>query len=366
MRTRTLPDEQRGIAYEGPDIVTMLRVYGTALEFPLPRDVTRFTLGSSRDNDIAIPTEFLSALHCVLERRGPKLRVHDQNTKNGTFLDERRESVFDLRPGDTFMAASIRFLGMNDEMQAAYPTLVDLLGTEDEHVLHAASSITPSPSDLLVAATKQHNILILGEPGCDHARLAHTIHEVSLLRGRALVEIARPPDDRAQQREIIARAERSTLVIAIVPDAPVMDAAFCSMIFSPSYHIRVIALAPSASKAENVLGTAYVRDMRQVLLQPIARRRGIVPRLLDRMLEDRDAGISVKDMTTANQAALQEYDWPGNFDDLRLAADRITALARVTSLRKGADALGLSPSSLHYWLTGVGISWPLVPDAAGR
>lgn len=37
MKTRTLPGDQQGAWFDGPGTVTMLRVYGTALEFELPR-----------------------------------------------------------------------------------------------------------------------------------------------------------------------------------------------------------------------------------------------------------------------------------------------------------------------------------------
>lgn len=360
MKTRTLPDEQRGAWFEGSDVITMLSVYGTALTFDLPREAKTFTIGSSPDRDIAVPTEFLSALHCVLERRDGKLRVHDQSSKNGTYFHDRREAVFDVHPGDTFTAGSIRFLAMNDEMRAAHPVLVDLLGGEDEHVLRVSSNMLSSPSDVLVAAAHGSHILITGEPGCDHARVARTIHDISLLRARAPVSVRHVPDERARQREMLDNAARSTLILEIDAKTPVMDAAFASAVFSPEQHIRVIALAPSITRANQVLGDPNVRDMRLVSLQPLARRQRMIPRLLDRLLVDRGIALRTADLTPKNQAALQSYDWPHNFDDLRLAADRIDVLAREGTLRKTAEVLGMSVSTFHYWFNAVGLSLPLL------
>jgi transcriptional regulator of acetoin/glycerol metabolism len=65
-------------------------------------------------------------------------------------------------------------------------------------------------------------------------------------------------------------------------------------------------------------------------------------------------------LTPANQAALQAYSWPDNFIDLRLAADRIVAIAREGSVNKASKALGVSTSTLHYWFTQVGLTQPLV------
>ena len=359
MKTRTLPETQRGIWFDDPDVVTMLRVYGSDTEFDLPRTGKTFTLGSSPERDIAIPGGYLSSLHCVIERRGHGLRVHDQGSHNGTFFDGRRESVFDLRPGATFTAASIRFLALNDEMRAAYPTLADLLGGEDEHAFHSAAA--GSPSDLIIAATGGTNLLITGEAGSDHDRLARTIHEISLLRTRPIVELDLDavPTDRAQQRALLDRASRSTLVLTIGMKTPVLDATFASMMFSSAFHVRVIAIAPLVSKANDVLGEVNVRAMLNVALRPLVQRPGAILRLLDRMFAARETPLRVSELTAANRTALQGHGWPGNVAELRLAADRLVAIAREGSLLKASKALGVSNSTLHYWFTQAGLSLPL-------
>src|SRR5262245_11981516 len=135
-KTKTLPESMRGATCDGPDVVTALKVYGMDVLFELRRDKKTFTLGSDPGHDIVIPDGYLSGLHCMLERRGLALRVRDQESYNGTFIDGRRESVFDLRPGATFSAGAIRFLALNDEMVAAYPVLADLLGSTEEAGLY--------------------------------------------------------------------------------------------------------------------------------------------------------------------------------------------------------------------------------------
>ncbi|MGE0397208.1 MAG: FHA domain-containing protein [Kofleriaceae bacterium] len=359
-KTKTLPDDQRGLWYEGVDQVTALSVYGSAHIFDLSRDVRRFTLGSGADCDIAIPTEFLSSLHLVLERRGPKLRVIDQDTKNGTYFADKREQSFEARAGDTFIAGSIRFLLMNDDMRAAHPVLVELVGGDDEHSLHN-EKFKSRPSDVLVAAMNNRNILITGEPGCDHVRLARTIHQASLLREREPVELAELPADRTRQRQILDAAARSSLILTLDEKSPILDAAFASMIFSSTFHVRVITCAPSIEIASHVLRESNVRDMGHVTLLPLARRTGTIGRLLDRFLAEKGA-FRTTQMTPANQAGIEGYDWPGNFDELRSVAEWLSVLHRVGSLRKTAKELNVSPSTIHDWLSRVGLSWPLTAE----
>ncbi len=366
MKTRTLPDSQQGAWFEGPDVVTMLRVFGTDREFELPRDKKSFTLGSSPDCDIAIPEKFLSSVHCLIARRGQGLRVHDQGSYNGTFYGGRRESVFDLRPGETFTAASIRFLALNDEMKLAYPVLADLLGSEDEHDLRTSAEFDASPSDVILAATSGTNLIILGERGCEQERLARTIHGISLLRARDVVELDRVPDDRIEQRKILDRASRSTLVLSIPAKAQgiqVVDAAFASMLFSPSYHVRVIAIAPTIARANDVIGEAHVRSMRNIVVRPFAQRPTAIPRALDRLFVERASALRFSELTASNQAALLAFLWPENFTDLRIAADRLVAIVRDRSILKASKAIGVSTSTLHYWFNQVGLSLPLVHAA---
>lgn len=363
VKTKTLPESQRGPWFEGPDVVTSLRVYGSEIVFELPRAKKSFTLGSAPDCDLAVPEKYLSSLHCLLERRGEVLRVHDQRSYNGTFFNGRRETVFDLRPGSTFNAASIRFLALNDEMAGAYPLLADILGSEDEHGLRASSDFVSSPSEAIVIATSGTNIVITGEAGCEQERLATLIHRISLVRGREPVVVDAVPEERAAQRAVLDRAARSTFVFKIGPKSPVADATFVSMLFSPSFHIRVVAIAPTVAKANDVLTEQNVRTMRQIVVRPLSQRSAAVPHLLDRMFSERGSTLRFAELTTKNQAALQAFEWPGNFDDLRLAADRLTAIAREGSILRASKAINVSTSTLHYWFTQLGMSLPVARPA---
>lgn len=361
VRTRTLPEAMTGAFYEGPDIVTSLELYAAGTFFDLPRDKKTFTLGSAASSDIRLPNEGISKLHCLIERRGQTLRVHDQDSKNGTFFNGRRETTFDLRPGATFTVGATRLLALNDGMRSAYPTLAEIAGAGDEPSRRGDST---TASELIALATSRVHLLVTGEAGCDQDRLARTLHDISLLRARPCAELAEVPADRAEQRAILDRASRSTLVVTIDRDSPVMDAAFVSMLFSPHFHVRVIAIAPALKKANNVLTDANVRSMRHITLHPLAYRVGAIHRLLDGMLAERGTALRVADMSARNQAALRSYSWPGNFDELRRVADRLTKLSVVRgrpTLRQAAEALGMtSHRSLDHWLGQLGLALPIV------
>ncbi|TMQ19709.1 MAG: FHA domain-containing protein [Deltaproteobacteria bacterium] len=179
-----------------------------------PKSVKAITIGSevSRVN-IVVASEYVSALHCKLERKGTTLRATDLS-KNGTFFEGQRERWFYLRPGKTFIAGALPhcFLALNDPMRESYPELVDLLGAANEHVIGSLRD-TPSPSDVIVAAVAGAPILITSEPDCDQHRLARIIHRVSRCCEREIVERTPkdlPADHKAQDELIKKRARRST------------------------------------------------------------------------------------------------------------------------------------------------------------
>jgi hypothetical protein len=286
VKTRPLDDAQRGAWFEGPDVVTALRIYDGDREYALPLRAT-FTLGASRSCDVPVPELDLSALHCAFVRTGTRLRVYDHYSTNGTYAGGRRIDALDLYPGDTFTAAPVTVLAMNDEMRAQRPIIADIVGTD----------VAPTPDRVLIDAVKRSNHLLLtGEAGCDQDRLARAIHAVSLRRSRRLVEIAGLPGDRAAQREILRRAARSSLLIRLDAIKAPLDPAFTAMAFSPDHHIRVIAIAPTASAARRWLALEDMAPLQALELRPLELRSGEIPGLLDRLLAERLAGFRFADL----------------------------------------------------------------------
>jgi hypothetical protein len=353
VRTDPLAEAQRGPWYDGPDPITALREYDGVVELELPLDVSRFTMGASRRCDLSLPERGLSATHCLLERRGDQLRLLDQHSTNGMYVQDRRVSEGSIGPGDTFTLAPVTFLAMNAEMRAHRPTIVDVLGT----------GLVPSPDRLLrEAARGSSNLLLTGEPNCDQHRLAGAIHAVSLRRRRKLIAVGELPAERAKQRAIIDSAARSTLAVTISAGQLRLDPTFVSMAFSPSYHVRVIVIAPTADEARRVLARDAVDQMQHIWIRPLRLRTEDLDRFLDRTFADQGTTLRTSDLTPANLAALRAYDWPDNLVSLRFLVKAIVEHRSHGGLRPAAKALGMKRTTLQKQLLKVGLSFPLVPE----
>jgi len=349
-RTDPLTEVQRGAWFEGTDAITAIREYDGTLEFELPREVQQATMGASRKRNLSLPGRGLSTTHCLLERRGDRLRLLDQHSTNGMYFQDRRVQDITIAPGDLFTLAPVTFFALNDEMRAHRPTIVDIIGT----------GFVPSADKLLIEAARgSSNLILTGEANCDQDRLARTIHAVSLRRRRSIVEITEIPDDRTKQRAILDSAARSTLVLPIAAGQRPLDPTFCSMVCSPSFHVRVIVLASSIDAARDALNRDAVDQMQHVWVRPLALRSTEIDRLLDRIFIERDATVRVADLTPANLAALRAHDWPDNLLGLRVIADKMLAHATHHGLRPAARALGMPASTLHSHLVGIGLSFPL-------
>ena len=354
VKTKPLGEAQREAWFEGPDVVTALRVYNGNREIALPSKAT-FTLGESRSCDVPMAGYDLSALHCTFERKGTRLRVHDQHSTNGMFFGGRRVELIVLYPGDTFTAAPVTFIAMNEEMRAQRPIIAGFVG----------SSFTPTPDRVLVDAVKSSNHLLLtGETGCDLERLASAIHAVSLRRSRPLVEITELPGDRGEQREILKHATRSSFLIRLDAFREPLDPTFSSMAFSSDFHIRVIVIAPTTTIARRLLATDEMEQLQHIWVRPLAMRPGDIPELLDHLLAERQARFRLSALSPRNREALCSHDWRDHFMGLRLAADRLVAISRLQgweamSWQERSNALGIAKTTIYNWFCGLGLTSPL-------
>jgi hypothetical protein len=83
----------------------------------MPVDLPRLLVGRSPDNDISIPSQYVSRHHALLIRHGGSVILIDLNSTNGTFVNSRRVFEHVLANGDEitvdshspFMQYSIRY-----------------------------------------------------------------------------------------------------------------------------------------------------------------------------------------------------------------------------------------------------------------
>lgn len=223
----------------------------------------------------------------------------------------------------------------------------------------------PGPLDVLAIAMSTEHVLITGESGCDHDRLARAIHTMSLRRAHDLVQINSVPNDRAGQRKLIDSASRSTLILEITDAMQPLDATFVSMLMSPSYHVRVIVLASTTERASAVLGAEAVKRMTEIHLRPVAFRPSAILWLADATLRERGATLQVSDLTAANRHALESYEWPGNLRELRQVADWLITVEKCGSIRAAAEQLNVPRTTLARALAKIGLTVPLTRHGRG-
>src|SRR5262245_65274239 len=94
-KRETLPVDHRLL--ETP---VALHIVGSEREVPLPPEAGgTLRIGTDPGNDLVLDDRFVSAHHCVLERRERRVVVRDRSSKNGTFVNGSRVHESDLAPG---------------------------------------------------------------------------------------------------------------------------------------------------------------------------------------------------------------------------------------------------------------------------
>lgn len=353
--TLTVPEEKVQPvlpANEGLELITAIREYGSSVEYSLLARQMTFTMGSSRRCDIAIPSEYVSSLHCLLVRRGQRLRVTDQSSRNKTYFRGREESTFDVGPGDTFKLASSTFLAVNDHMRQVRPLFAEVLG----HDRHQAID------DVLIAAVHDGPLMVVGEKGSGQDRLVKAFHEISHRRRHALAEMPFVPPVQEKQIEIVTRARHGSLVVT-AKGVPI-DESFLDMVLAPERHIRLVVLTFSAEAGVLSLKPDALMGMTKVEIPPLRERVDELEALVDRFFLENRMSLCFSDLTTENQDALRAHSWPENLDELRESVDWIAGITREGSIRKAAAVLNVARSSLQYWRARLELRIPLTLNHA--
>jgi two-component system, NtrC family, response regulator GlrR len=346
--TRTASDGELPIVLDGPDLITAIRAFGHAAELPLPTRQAVFSVGTSLACDIRIDSEYVSSMHCVLERHGHRLRVQDQGSRNGTFFRGRRESVFDIAPGDTFAMATTTLLALNDQMRDARPMIGEVLGFDDELGI----------DEVLVRAVQDGPLLVVGEKGTGLPRFARVIHEVSLRRDHPFVEAPVVPATRQEQEQIIAGARRGTLVVGTA--SPQQLRPFLEMVLGPGSETRLILLVPTIDLALRSIVGEGIFSITKIEIRPLRKRKKDFEDLVTKLFIEARVRVRMTDLTIENRAALRAHKWPDNLEELRHAIESLAAIIRAGSIRKAASVLKVPRSTLQYGVERLGLTLPLL------
>lgn len=346
----TDPLDESGLSLPPSDPVTALRVVGQNIELPLSSAKRTFTLGAAAEPevDLTVPSAVsarVSRLHALIQRKANRLWVNDQQSTNGTYLRDRREPSFEIGAGQSFRIADVKLLALDEHLRVLRPHVQWILGLTAHAAVDAALELIADGGPLL----------LLGRPGCDQLALVREIHRTSARRQRALVETPARFETRAEQTSVLTHASRGTIYLDLATITGPLPAFFVSHLFGETYHVRPVVSAPSLEKAEDQLGKENARRLPVINVPPLTERRADIPRLIDALFIKAESGRRVTELGDANVAALRDYAWPQNFDDLRRHVPRLLALIEHGKLRPTARALGVSAPALSEALDRLGI-----------
>lgn len=81
---------------------------GSQETFPVPSNIT--VIGRRHDCDLCIPLLPVSRRHCQLSQNKETLKIHDLDSRNGTFLNGKRIDEETLKAGDYIKIGPLTFL----------------------------------------------------------------------------------------------------------------------------------------------------------------------------------------------------------------------------------------------------------------
>jgi hypothetical protein len=361
-------DEQSGLALPPSDPVTVFRLVGHNVELPLSPNKRTFTLGAAQEPEVevTIPPLFgarVSRLHALVQRRGNRLWIVDQQSTNGIYLDDRREPSFEIGAGDSFRVADVKLLALDEPLRVLRPHVQWTIGLSAHAAVDAALE--------LIAGGRP--LLLLGKSGCDQLALARQVHRASARRGREFVEAPAKFETRAEQTGLLARASRGTIFVELSASTGPLPAFFVGHLFggdatpgvvvpapgdvaaTTTYHVRPVVSAPSLEVAEEHLGKENARRLAVINVPPLTERRSDIPRLIDTLLIKAESTRRVAELGAENVAGLMEYAWPQNLDDVRRQMPRLRALLEQGTLRGAARVLNVSPQAVREALERIGV-----------
>ncbi len=87
----------------------------------------RILLGRTESCDLVVPADAVSAVHAVLELFDNKAMIYDMNSTNGTFVNDDKIIVKELRIGDVFRLADVNFEFRNYVPEESLPPVLETL-----------------------------------------------------------------------------------------------------------------------------------------------------------------------------------------------------------------------------------------------
>jgi two-component system, NtrC family, response regulator AtoC len=338
----------------------MLLVAGENAFSAHPLTGRELTIGRARGCDVRVDHLALSRKHAVL-RLGPPPTIQDLGSTNGTRV-----------AGETVSGGEPRVLRANDSFHIGPFSfvLVSKRPVSDRSYSgkRAMRVVDPTPAGVpaLVrdVATRETNVLILGETGCGKEVLAETVHELSRRSGplmrincaalsESLLESELFGHEKgaftgaaAQKRGLLEAATQGTVFLDEVGELPLSTQAKLLRAVEHREVLRLGATKPipidvrfvAATNRElpaEVAAGRFRRDLFfrldgvTLVVPPLRERTHMIGALALDFLDAACKRIGrATRLSTAALGELEQHSWPGNVRELRAVIERAVLLAR--------------------------------------
>ncbi len=337
--------------------VVALRNRDTGQEQVLGDGEITLVVGKSSACNVVIADPAVSRAHCVIERRAGVLFVRDTDSRNGTFINDRRVECGELSPGDELLIGSTRLQALGPRNSDARSGFARLIGRDP--VFMAAIEQARR------VATTEVSVLIVGETGTGKELVAQAIHEGSARARHPFVAV----NCGAFPRELIGselfghergaftgatgdhdgvfvQADRGTLFLDELGELPLAQQPHLLRALETrrvrriggaheqAFDVRVIAATNRQSGLGSERGAIRVDLYHRVAtvqidLPPLRSRRDDIDLLCDEILSDLAPVHGRRVLASTSRRLLRDYRWPGNVRELRQTLTRGAALSSV-------------------------------------
>jgi DNA-binding NtrC family response regulator len=326
----------------------------TGLEIALDNQPRRWVVGSSPTCDLVLDDPYVSAMHCVLERRpGGSVVVRDRRSRNGTLIDGNLVEAGALHVGARLGVGRTTLVAVGAPGPAA-SALSSLRGKDPVFRATVDQAIKAAHTDC--------SVLIIGETGTGKDVLARVLHEGSRRADEAFVAVncgAIPREligselfghekgaftgAHADRDGYFVEADSGSLFLDEIGELPLeMQPHLLRVLESRKVRrlggvgeraidVRIVAatnrLEHLGTEASKLRLDLYHRLATVVLvLPPLRERIADLPELVLGLLAELAPEYGDKVVTDEAWKALAASPWPGNVRELRHAVVRAVAL----------------------------------------
>jgi DNA-binding NtrC family response regulator len=325
------------------------------IEYPLVEEPRRWVIGSGANCDLVLDDPYVSAMHCIVERRaGGALVVRDRKSRNGTLIDGNPIEAAELHVGARLVVGRTTLVAISALDTGAPSAAVALRGRDP--------AFRATIDQAIKAAQTDCNILVIGETGTGKDLLARVIHEASRRSSERLVAVncgAIPREligselfghekgaftgAHADRDGYFVEADGGTLFLDEIGELPlelqphllrVLESRRVRRIGGALERLVDVRIIAATNRVEG-LGTEasklrldlYHRLATVILvLPPLRERMGDLVELVQAVLAELAPEHGERRVSDGAWRALADSRWPGNVRELRHAVVRAVAL----------------------------------------